>query len=135
MKTIGKIAALENRPTTIDEFFFWTSQDRILDPFDVVVVEHLNKTTTFGVVEEINHITDAPGYMGSYISNDFGDVDISPPTRRIGMNYVKAKVVGNTGDIYIPVRDGSPVRLASKEQVEQALGLANIKNAVPCVFH
>lgn len=52
MKTIGKIAALENKPTTIDEFYFWTNPKCILDPFDVVV-EHINNSITFGVLGEI----------------------------------------------------------------------------------
>ncbi|MBM9514784.1 ATP-binding protein [Desulfogranum marinum] len=134
MKVIGKITALENRPTTIDEFYFWTDSKRILDPFDVVVVDHLNDSKTYGVIEEINHITDTPGYMGAYISNDFGDVNISAPTRRIGMNYIKARVVGNTKSIYIPVRDGSAVRLASKNEVSDALGLSGVKNALPCGY-
>lgn len=134
MKIIGRIAALESRPTTIDEFYFWTDQNRILNPFDVIVVEHVDDSITFGVVEEINHITDTPGYMGAYISNDFGNVQTSAPTRRIGMNYIKAKVVGNTKKIYIPVRDGSSVRLANREEVSKALGLSNVKNPLPCGY-
>lgn len=134
MKIIGRITALENKPTTIDEFFFWTESNRILDPFDVVVVEHINDSKTFGVVEEINHITDTPGYMGSYISNDFGDVNMTAPTRRIGMNYIKARVVGNTKSLYIPVRDGSSVKLATAEEVSEALGLAKVQNALPCGY-
>ena len=55
MEIIGKVTALENRPATIDEFYFWTRSDQILDPFDVVVVKHLNESKTFGVIEEINH--------------------------------------------------------------------------------
>jgi hypothetical protein len=38
---IGKVAATEKRPTTIDEFFFWTSQNLILNPFDVIKVRHI----------------------------------------------------------------------------------------------
>lgn len=134
METIGKVTALENRPTTIDEFYFWTRSDQILDPFDVIVVKHLNNSKTFGVIEEINHITDTPGYMGAYISNDFGDVNTTAPTLRVGMNYIKARVVGNTGGYYIPVRDGSPVMLANKEEVSEALGLSNVKNPLPCGY-
>lgn len=134
MKIIGKVTALENKPTTIDEFFFWTDSSRILDPFDVVVVNHLSDSKTFGVIEEINHITDTPGYMGAFISNDFGDVNTTSPTRRIGMNYIKARVVGNTKSIYIPVRDGSSVRLANAEEVSEALGLAKVKHALPCGY-
>lgn len=134
MKIIGRIAALENRPTTIDEFYFWTDKNCILDPFDVIVVEHIHNSLTFGIVEEINHITDTPGYMGSYISNDFGDINISSPSKRIGMNYIKAKVLGNTHKVYIPVRDGSTVRLANRDEVSEALGLSNVKNAIPCGY-
>lgn len=38
-KTIGKVAALEKCPTTIDSFCFWTNKDTLLNPFDVVVVD------------------------------------------------------------------------------------------------
>lgn len=41
-KIIGKIAATEVNPTTIDEFYFWTSPEIILNPFDVVKVNHVN---------------------------------------------------------------------------------------------
>ena len=37
-KIIGKVAALENNPSTIDHFYFWTDKDTLLNPFDVVVV-------------------------------------------------------------------------------------------------
>jgi len=134
MKIIGRITALENKPTTIDEFYFWTDPRRILDPFDVVVVDHLNGSKTYGVVEEINHITDTPGYMGAFISNDFGDVNTKAPTNRIGMNYIKASVVKNTKAIYNPVQDGRHVRLASADEISEALGLANVQNALPCGY-
>ena len=134
MKIIGKVTALENKPTTIDEFYFWTDSRRILDPFDVVVVDHLNGSKTYGVIEEINHITDTPGYMGAFISNDFGDVNTTAPTRRVGMNYIKARVIKNTKAIYNPVQDGSQVRLANADEVSEALGLANVQNALPCGY-
>lgn len=134
MKIIGKITALENKPTTIDEFYFWTDSRCILDPFDVVVVDHLNGSKTYGVIEEINHITDNPGYMGAFISNDFGDVNTTAPTRRVGMNYIKASVVKNTKAIYNPVQDGSQVRLASADEVSEALGLTHVQNALPCGY-
>ena len=133
-KIIGKIAATEKNPTTIDEFYFWTEKDRILKPFDVVVVSHINNSTTYGVVEEISHITDTPSYLTSYISSDFGDVDHNPFTERIGMNYVKARVVGNSDNIYIPVLDGSRVGLANEEEIKYALGLHEIENKVACGY-
>ena len=33
--------ATEGKPSTIEEFTFWTKQDLKLNPFDVVVVEHV----------------------------------------------------------------------------------------------
>jgi DNA helicase HerA-like ATPase len=133
-KIIGKISATEKSPTTIDEFCFWTDKNTILSPFDVVVVEHINKSITYGVIEEISHITDAPSHLTSYISNDFGDVNHQLNTNRLGMNYVKAKVIGNNSNIYIPVQDGQPVRIGSENEVIEALGLKNIKNPLPCGY-
>ena len=133
-KNIGKIAATEKAPTTIDEFFFWTNKERILSPFDVVKVEHINGSNTFGVIEEISHITDSTSYLANFISNDFGDVSITPNTNRIGMNFVKAKVVGNTHSIYIPVLDGRTVSLATAEEVAEALGLDKIENKLACGY-
>jgi hypothetical protein len=133
-KIIGRVAATEKIPTTIDEFYFWTDKEKLLNPFDIVKVKHVKDSITFGVVEEISHITDAASYLTSYISNDFGNIDLTPNTHRIGMNFVKAKVVGNTENIYIPVLDGSEVCFAEKEEIMEALGLKDIKNPLPCGY-
>lgn len=133
-KIIGKIAATEVNPTTIDEFYFWTSPELILNPFDVVKVRHVNQSVTFGVIEEISHITDSASFLSSYISNDFGKVEVEPNTNRIGLYYVKAKVVGNTQNIYTPVRDGEMVSFADKKEIQQALGLDDVKNPLVCGY-
>jgi hypothetical protein len=132
MKKIGKIIATEKVPTTVDYFFFWTDKERIIKPFDVIKVSHLNDSVTFGVVEEISHLTDGASFLAGFISSDFGEVEAKSYTNRIGMNYIKAKVVGNTKNIYTPVLDGSIVELAEKGDVIKALGLDNIKNPLPC---
>ncbi len=135
METIGKIIATEKLPSTIEEFTFWTNKERKLKPFDVVVVEHhIDNSKTFGVVEEIAHITDAPSPLAGFISSDFGQVDSTSYTDRIGMNYVKCKVVGNSANIYIPVTEGSIVRLASQSEIMEALGLNDVKNPVPAGY-
>ena len=140
MKKIGKIIATEKMPTTVDEFYFWTDKERIIKPFDVVKVEHLisvktnEPSFTFGVVEEISHFTDSPSFLAGYISSDFGDVEHRSNTERIGMNYVKARVVGNTKGIFTPVLDGKTVSLADEADVKKALGLDEIKNPLPCGY-
>ena len=134
MKEIGKVVATEKNPTTIDEFFFWTNKDRLLSPFDVIKVAHIQNSYTYGVIEEISHITDSPSQLAGYISSDFGELDAPSNMERIGMNYVKAKVVGNTKNIYTPVLYGSRVSIADAEDVKEALGLNNVKNPLPCGY-
>lgn len=139
METIGRIIATEKQPSTIEEFTFWTRKDLKLKPFDVVVVDHIKDASgedskTFGVVEEISHMTDSPSALAGYISSDFGDVDARSYTERIGMNYVKCKVVGNDKGIYIPVQEGRKVHLAEKEQIMEALGLKDVKNPLPAGY-
>ena len=139
METIGKIIATEKQPSTIEEFTFWTKKDLKLKPFDVVVVDHIkdangDPSKTFGVVEEISHITDSPSALAGYISSDFGDINSDAYTERIGMNYVKCKVVGNDKGIYIPVQEGRKVFLANEEQIMEALGLKDVKNPLPAGY-
>lgn len=133
-KTIGKVAALEKCPTTIDSFCFWTNKDTLLNPFDVVVVDHVNGSKTYGVVEEISHITDSESFLAEFFSNDFGDLESSSFTDRVGMNYVAAKVVGNTKNIFIPVHNGANVSLGTQDDIREALGLNDIKNPVVCGY-
>ena len=99
---IGRILATEKSPTTIDDFTFWTVPDLVLNPFDIVKVEHVNNSFSYGVIEDIAHITDAASFLTNYISSDFGDVAAEGNTLRIGMNYVKAKVISNTSNNYLP---------------------------------
>lgn len=139
MEAIGKIIATEKQPSTIEEFTFWTRKDLKLKPFDVVVVDHVvdsqgNPTKTFGVIEEISHMTDSPSALAGYISSDFGQVDSQSYTERIGMNYVKCKVVGNTSNIYIPVQEGRKVYLAERDEIMEALGLNDVKHKLPAGY-
>ena len=136
-KVIGKVSATESSPSTIDEFYFWTDKKQILSPFDVVKVEHESDSITYGVIEEIYHVTDAPSHFTSYISSDFGDVDdaIGNMTR-LGMNYVKVRVSGNTKDIYTPVLNDKRVSLCNEDDVKEALGLSEkeVQNPLVCGY-
>ncbi len=133
-KVIGKVIATEKNPSTIDDFYFWTKQNLILNPFDVVKVSHIQGSVSYGVIEEISHITDTANFLADYVSNDFGDVSAEENTHRIGMNYVKARVIGNTGNIYIPLINNSRVELANENEVAEALGLSDVKNPVTCGY-
>ena len=41
---IGRVLATEKNPTTIDNFTFWTDPELILNPFDIVKVQHVNNS-------------------------------------------------------------------------------------------
>ena len=131
-KLIGRVLATEKNPTTIDEFYFWTNSETKLNAFDIVKVERADGTDTFGVIESISHITDATSFLTNFISSDFGDVDISEPTFRVGMNYAFAKVSFNTKDDYTPVHNNSKVYLATADEITSALGLDKVENPLVC---
>ena len=116
----------------MDRFTFWTDADTRLHAFDIVKVEHIDGSYTFGAIDQISHITDAPSFLTSYISSDFGNPEAQPPTLRVSMNYAEASVSFNTKNIYTPVHNDAPVYLASPEEITQALGLGMVKNPVVC---
>lgn len=131
---IGRVIATEKKPTTIDDFTFWTDRDLILNPFDIVKVQHVNDSFSYGVIEDIAHITDAASFLTDFISNDFGDVEAEANTLRIGMNYVSAKVICNTKNIYIPLQSNAKVMLATADEIVYALGLNDIRNPLVCGY-
>jgi len=131
-KLIGRVMATEKSPTTMDEFNFWTNSDLKLHAFDIVKVKHIENSYTFGVIENISHITDAQSFLTNFISSDFGDVDIDEPTLRVGMNYAKAKVSFNSRNLYTPVHNNARVYLATAEEITMALGLDRIQNPLVC---
>lgn len=136
-KVIGKISATEKSPSTIDDFFFWTDKKQILSPFDIIKVNHEGDSITYGVIEEINHVTDSSSHFTSYISSDFGDINLGIGNmNRLGMNYVRARVICNTKDIYTPVLDGKQVSLCDEEDIKKALGLSEdeVKNPLICGY-
>ena len=133
-KVIGTIIATERNPSTIDEFYFGTDQDLILNPFDLVKVNHLKNSVSYGVIEEISHMTDTEDFLADFISNGFKDVEAIEKSHRFGMNYVKAKVIGNTDNIYVPLIGNSRVELADEQEAAEALGLLDVKNPVTCGY-
>lgn len=131
---IGRVLATEKNPTTIDDFTFWTDPELILNPFDIVKVAHVNDSYSYGVIEDIAHITDASSFLTNFISSDFGNVEVEEPTLRVGMNYVKAKVICNEKNIYIPLQNNAKVMLAIAEEINYALGLRDIQNPLVCGY-
>ena len=135
-EVIGKVSATDRNPSTIDDFYFWTKAGCQLSPFDVVKVNHIDSSITYGVIESISHVTDSASHLSSFISSDFGDVNelASGNTDRLAFNYVKCNVVGNTKNVYTPVLHGTAVRTCNVEDIQIALGLKNVKNPLRCGY-
>jgi len=131
-KLIGKVLATEKSPTTMDSFCFWTQSDIKLNAFDVIKASHLDKSYTYGVVEQVSHITDSNSFLNNFISNDFGEPTTEAPTLRLGMNYVKVAVTFNDKGIYNPLLNDSPVHLATADEITYALGLKEDENSIVC---
>lgn len=131
-KLIGRVIATEKTPTTIDKFNFWTNSDLKLHAFDIVKIEHIDNSFSFGVIENISHITDANSFLTNFISSDFGDVNVEEPTLRIGMNYAEAAISFNDKNIYTPVHNNARVYLSTPEEITLALGLDKIQNPLVC---
>lgn len=131
-KLIGRVLATEKTPTTMDKFNFWTNSDLKLHAFDIVKVEHIDNSYSFGVIENISHITDAQSFLTNFISSDFGDVNVEEPTLRVGMNYAEATVSFNNKNLYTPVHNNARVYLATAEEITMALGLDKVQNPLVC---
>lgn len=131
---IGRVIATESKPSTVDDFCFWTSSKEILKPFDVIAVEHLEDSITFGIITQIEHLTDASSVLTGFVSNDFGSLDLShdPLTERLSMNRVSASVLFNTESIALPLIENSRVYKCSKEGIIRALGLEKKERSIPC---
>jgi DNA helicase HerA-like ATPase len=131
-KLIGRVLATEKSPTTMDKFCFWTNSNLKLNAFDIVKVRHIDNSFTFGVIEDISHITDAQSFLTNFISADCGDVNVPESTLRVGMNYAEANVSYNDRNLYTPVHNGAEVYLATAEEITFALGLADVENPLVC---
>ena len=134
---IGKVSATERNPTCTDNFTFWLDDNVEIKPFDIVKATNEiqgNKSTTYAIVEDIFHITDSTGHITNYVSSDFGDIDCPPMTKRLGVTYANAKVIKNTHEVYMPLKDSTLVEFADEDDIKDALGLNDIDNPIPAGF-
>jgi hypothetical protein len=69
---IGRASATERDANTAERFSFWVRPDVRVNPFDIVMAEHLEESQTYGLITNIHHTTDAASHLSNFISNDFG---------------------------------------------------------------
>lgn len=143
---IGKTSATERDANSSDKFNFWLAPTQIVNPFDIVEVEHLGQaqdkdgkpngtpSRSYGLVTTIEHKTDSPNHLANFVSSNFGDVyEDGINTPRIGTNVAKVNVLSNNGEIYMPVQSDRPVFFASPQGITEALGIDTMseKNRIP----
>lgn len=136
VKVIGKVSATDHNPSTIDDFYFWTNAGELLSPFDIIQVDHLDNSVTYGRIDSISHVTDSANHLSSFISSDFGSLDdlSNGNTDRLAFNYVHVIVIGNNKNIYTPVMHGSAVKTCDIDGIRYALGLDDVKNPLTCGY-
>lgn len=137
---IGRVVATERHPTTSTSLKFWVDDNVNIRPFDIVRVQHISKeasrecSSSYAMITELEYLTDGTGFLASYVSSDFGDVEIQPRSERIGTTIAHAEVMYNSSSIEMPVRDGAAVYWADADGIRHALGLAEFKKPVPAGF-
>ena len=129
---IGKASATEKDPNSSEKFSFWLGPEEIVNPFDIVEADQMQGTRTFGLVTNIEQITDAPSHLSNFISSDFGTTTTTPQTPRQGANVAEVSVLANYDPsepkrfpmgIYMPVQSESPIRFADEAGIHVALGI------------
>jgi hypothetical protein len=139
-EVIGKASATERDPNSSEGFSFWLAADKIVNPFDIVEADQMEGTRTFGLVTNVEQVTDAPSHLSNFISSDFGSTEATPQTPRQGANIAEVNVLANHDPsqkypmgIYMPVQSDSPVRFSNEEGIHIALGIDRMpeKNRIP----
>jgi hypothetical protein len=129
---IGKASATERDPNSSEGFSFWLGPEEIVNPFDIVEADQMQGTRTFGLVTNIEQVTDAPSHLSNFISSDFGSTETTPQTPRQGANVAEVSVLANYDPsepkrypmgIYMPVQSESPIRFADEAGIHIALGI------------
>jgi len=126
IQKIGKTSATDRNTNTSDKFNFWLTPETIVNPFDIVEVEqvsHEGESKTFGLVTELEHMTDSPTHLANFISSDFGELTEEPNTPRQGTTVAHVNVLRNNKDIYMPVMSERVVSFADEDGIQVALGM------------
>jgi hypothetical protein len=121
-KIIGRGSATERTANTSNEFNFWLAPEVLVNPFDIIEAETFLGSTTYGLVMNLEHTTDANTHLSNYISNNFGEATEDPQTPRQGTTVAKCMVLSNTQEIYMPVPSEARIRFADAAGILKALG-------------
>ena len=132
IKAIGRVTATATDYSTTVYFKFWTNSNNVLDVMDIIKVRHKSTKSdswTYGVIEEIEQMTDAVNHMANFISADFGtdlpnnlekDYATEKPNR-LQFNCVKARVLKNSDNVNTPCANGELVFKCDNNEITKIL--------------
>jgi len=120
---IGKSTSTRSNPNTAAYFYFWISRDNDTVELGNVVAAVLESgELCMGSVIELRSIMDVDNYLSDFISHDFGNPQIQPPSDIAEMIVAKAAVIKDTTDKVKPI-GRAMVYFASPEGIKWALGM------------
>jgi hypothetical protein len=122
---IGKAASTKENPNTAQYFNFWISAGvDTVELGNIVAAVTDDGHVTFGTVVELRSIMDIENFLSDYISHDFGDPRVDPPSDLAEIMVAKINVIRSTHDRIRPIGRGV-VYYATPEGIGWALGMGD----------
>ncbi len=120
---IGKSTSTKEQLNTATDFHFWIAEGvDSLELGNIVAAVGDNGHVTFGFVTELRTIMDVESFLSDYISHNFGDPHILPPSDAAEMIVAKCNIIKSTTERVRPI-GRAVVYYASEEGVAWSLGM------------
>jgi hypothetical protein len=124
-KPIGKAASTREHPNTAQYFNFWISAGvDTVELGNIVAAITDDGHVTFGTVVELRSIMDIENFLSDYISHDFGDPAVQPPSDLAEIMIAKINVIRSTHERVRPI-GRAVVYFASPMGIGWALGMGD----------
>jgi len=122
---IGKAASTREHPNTAQYFNFWISAGvDTVELGNIVAAITDDGHVTFGTVVELRSIMDIENFLSDYISHDFGDPAVQPPSDLAEIMIAKINVIRSTHERVRPI-GRAVVYFASPQGIGWALGMGD----------
>ncbi len=120
---VGKAASTKDLPNTAQYFNFWLAAGvDTLELGNIVAAVTEDGHITFGTVVELRNIMDIESFLSDFISHDFGDPTVNPPSDLAEIVIAKVNVIRATHDRIKPI-GRAVVYFASPDGVSWGLGM------------
>lgn len=120
---IGKSTSTKEHLNTATDFHFWIAEGvDTLELGNIVAAVTNDGHVTFGFVTELRTIMDVESFLSDYISHNFGDPNIVPPSDAAEMMVAKCNIIKSTTERVRPI-GRAVVYYASEEGVAWSLGM------------